>query len=648
MPPSLRPGRENNRDGGFSLIEIIVALGILSVVMVALLPQLVVGTQATGTARAISQAKGIAQGQLERMRHLPFHIAPAAGDFIDLLDYYYRDSDPTSAAAPTCTASGKYVVLSEASSGYVSPGALRCGYEPTTGAFYRTVEEAEISGYTMVIDTQFLSGETPPVAVSPLANYDTQVTGKDAPASSQIGVSVTVLYNRRGTIRPVTSYTQIAERVPSVNRIRLEADARVMDVGSVTADGVPLSLSAGLLNLTGAVSFASTAGANLAAISAALATGEHLGGAEATISAPPSLNSAATTAGGGALSTGGCAYVCWGSSSVPGVEMSAQDGLPAVGSAANPAQVLVTGLSNGGLSFGNSTTSDYLTELKLAPPLAEDPAQEVPLLRLHPLLPAARSGLRGGLPGPEACAASATSGALSYLSASGYLRTTDEENDSEVESCSVARSNTIELFPTSFAEHGVVRIELVQAKASCLVKGSTHDETATVDYEAVVEYWNGSGYTKVDPITPGPDTGKLEAAPLATSIGNDLTLGDYISSWSSVTDDEITRTEGAGVAQIKVPGIVRIVSQPVRRGSGTTPAPSSASASATETATSTPSSNESPTQTGTAEATETVSPVATASASDTGSAVPTPELADSNSAVSVTVGALSCKAEDAR
>ncbi len=637
MCRSAETRREDPQDGGFSLVEIIVALGILSIVLVALLPQLVTGIRATGTAREVSQAKGVAQGQLERMRHLPFHIAPAAGDFVDVLDYHY--SDLTAGATPTCKSGNRYVVPAEASTGFVPAGAPRCDYEPATGAFYRTVErhsaEAGLSGYTMVIDTQFLSGATPPVTVSPLPHYDTQVTGKDAPGSSQIGVTVTVLQNRRGTIRPVTSYTQIAERVPSVSRIRSEADARVLDVGSVTADGVPLSFSAGLLSLTGAVSFASTAGANLAAISAALATGEHLGGAEKTLSAPPSLNSPAKVAGSGAMSTGGCSYACWGQSSVPGVAMSAQNGLPIVGSAANPAQSLMTGLSNDGLTFGNSTIGDYLTKLQLAPPL----------LRLDPSHASAPSGLSG-------CAAG-TSGTSAFLSASGYLRTTDEEDNSEVESCAVARSTPIELFPTSFAEHGVVRVQLMRAKASCQVEGSAHDETATVDYKAVVKYWNGSGYTTAGTVEPGSTTDFLESVPLTTSVGDGLTLGDYISSWSSVTDDEVAKTETAGVARVKVPGIVRIVSQPVRRSSGDTPA-ASASAAATETSTPTPAATptSSPTSTASPSAAPTstgsASPAATASTPASPSAAPTNEPADASSAVSVTVGALSCKAEDAR
>ena len=77
------------RDDGFTLIEIVVALAIVMVVAASLLPQLVAGIQATSTARTVSQAKGVLQGELDRMRNLPFYISPAAGPQRDVLDYYF-------------------------------------------------------------------------------------------------------------------------------------------------------------------------------------------------------------------------------------------------------------------------------------------------------------------------------------------------------------------------------------------------------------------------------------------------------------------------------------------------------------------------------------------------------------------------------
>ncbi len=66
---------------------------IVTLLIVVTLPQLLVGMSSNDVARKSLQEKGFAQAELERMRNLPFHIAPAAGDFIDVLDRFYPRPD---------------------------------------------------------------------------------------------------------------------------------------------------------------------------------------------------------------------------------------------------------------------------------------------------------------------------------------------------------------------------------------------------------------------------------------------------------------------------------------------------------------------------------------------------------------------------
>ena len=206
-----RPARS---DAGFTLVEVMVALGVLVVLLTALLPQLVVGIRSTATAQTITQAKGVAQGQLERMRSMPYHVGRAAGPYLDVLDRYFTNLAP--APAIICESGGKYLAPSTSWSGYVAD-ASRCDYEPRSGPFYRYVVPHPatgpdpFAGFEVVVATQFLDGDTPPGVVTPVAPYDTQTAGRDRPASSQIGVTVTVLQPRGGTVRPVTTYTQIAD-----------------------------------------------------------------------------------------------------------------------------------------------------------------------------------------------------------------------------------------------------------------------------------------------------------------------------------------------------------------------------------------------------------------------------------------------------
>ena len=544
------------------MIEIIVALGVFAVVLVALLPQLIVGIKATGTARVVSQAKGVGQGQLERLRHLPFHIAPAAGDYVDVLDRYFPDL--TAGFTATCNNAGGYVTPASAWTGSVAAGAARCDYEPTTGAFYRTVTttagDAGIRAFTVVTDVQFLTGATPPQPVAPAAGYDTGDDRYDNPPSSQVGVTVTVIYDRDGEARPVTVHSQISQRLSSPERVRAEADARVLEIGSTTASGFPVSLQAGLVHLAGAVSFGSTAQASLVSVSGELAdgdTGSASTGAKYAVQAPPLVTTTLQDSASQFLGAD-CGLACWGETQVTDFTASAEGGRPLVGSPTSPARAIIDGNTHGGVRFVNGPTTDYLPGLGLTSPLVGLDTTST-----------TASGSNG-------CA---TTGTASYLSAGGYLATSDPETSYVVESCAVGRSTAVEVLPTGLtpASKGLVRVELRRASARCLVSGEAHAATTTAEYEAVVQYWDGAAYVTAATVVQGQTTDPLAALSLDTiAVGGNRMLGDYISSWSTVTADEVVSETTGGVARLKVPGIVRIVTEPVRQHSTGTADPASA------------------------------------------------------------------------
>jgi type II secretory pathway pseudopilin PulG len=572
--------RRRRTDEGFSLLEVVVAIGVVVTVLVALLPQLIVGMKSTNTARQVTQAKGIAQGELERMRSLPFHIARDAGEFIDVLDYYFANVTP--GGTPTCTTGGQFTEPQTGWSGYVSAAATRCSYEPA-GAFYRsvrpTVAAPGLGRFVVVTDAQFLSSTLPPQPVTPPVGYTNGTTGKDVPPATQIGVTLTVFRADHATLRPVTTYTQIERRESAPVRLDGKAIVKAVEVGSVTSSAGPLSFTAGLLDLTGTLSTANEVTASQAATSAGLSSGVQDSGASATTLAPPAVNSLATTKPAGALSVGGCEYACWGATQVGPVYATAQNGLPQAGSPTAPLATMVTDAANFGFSVGNSNLSKYMPGLALIPPL----------VRLDTIAAPVPSGLSGCAPG--------AGGQTSYVTASGYLNTTapnDATAPSTVDSCAVARTTPVSLFPTVFAPRGVVRITLTRASARCRVQGSAHAASASYDYQAVVEYWNGLGYVQAATVVPGATTDPLAAVPLTTPVGVGHVLGDYIAAWSSLTAGQVTSKQGSGAAEVGLPGIVTIATQPVRQ-----------------------------------------------DAAD-------PTVADPTSGVSLTVGALSCSAEDAR
>jgi type II secretory pathway pseudopilin PulG len=529
------------------LVEIIVALGVMLTVMVAVLPQLVVGLRSAGTARLVTQAKGVAQGELERMRGMPYNVGPSAGPYVDVLDIYYPDLTPPTATPACVGTSGAFNQPQTSWTGYVPSGGARCSYEPQNGALYRSVRPAVsapgLGPFVVVTASQFLSAAVPPVAATPPAGYNTLHDATDVPPEPQIGVTVTVLRSEHGKLRPITTYTQIHRRDSNVERLHVEANLKAVEVRSVTADGGPLAFSAGQLNLVGSLSNAVTVSANLTATSASRSSGVQQSGATAAVVAPPSATLATANGAAGSLG-GGCTYACWGNTMLGPIAVTAKDGYPTAGSRIAPLQTMVTGSTNSGFSVGNSDQSEYLSKLELLPnaqPVSVDTTTQRP------------SGLS-----PTTCAAGSGGTQDSYVTASGYLQT----QAASVESCAVARTSTISLFPTNSAPKGVVRIELQNASANCRLDSKV--ASSSFGYAATVQYWNDTirQYVSV-PIIKGA-LNPLALVPLSTQVGGGRTLGDYIESWSSLTDAQVTSVKTAGEVSVTLPSVVSITTKPVR------------------------------------------------------------------------------------
>jgi type II secretory pathway pseudopilin PulG len=550
----VRAGDPRATAAGFTLVEVMVALGIVTLVLLALVPQLVVGIRSTGVAREITQTKGIAQGQIERMHNLPFHVAREAGQFVDVLDRYYPNRS-TSPSGLTCTgADGNLVPPAVSATGFVAGTGARCSYEPPADtAFYRVVEKRSdpaMGDHTIVVDTQFLSDGTPPAAVVPDSTYNSQTTGKDNPPSNQIGVTVAVFSHRFPTRKPVTLYTQIASQPPTFTRLRGRSGVRVLEIGSATLDGtnpVPLSLAGGVVNISGSVSTASKVTLNRGALTVTRGTGATAYGLSAVAGAPPAATTALQSLTADELPEG-CVLVCWGASQLNSVLVSSDNGLPTVGSTDSPARAAVTGATNNGLSFGNAVAAaDYDGSLDFA-------GNPINLVRLDT---AASRSARTVSP----CADPGSA----YIAGAGYVVSTA----TEVQSCAAASATVVEMFPTTTASNGVVRIELVAASARCQVQGATHVGTAAYDYQVVVDYWDNSlgssgGYRTVGPITATTTTDLLADVDMTTPVGAGKQLGDYISSWSSVTPGRVKEVDGANVAEVSIPGVVTISTQPTR------------------------------------------------------------------------------------
>ena len=583
----MTPEPPRRTDDGFTLIEVMVSVGIFVVVMVAVLSQVLIGIRGSARANEVTELKGVVEAQMELMRNLPWHVAPSAEQRIDILDRYFPDVEPPAGPVECGTAAAPQLPDSDSWTGYVDPpGAAssrpRCSYEPQKGAFYRSVETvnpSEPASYVLVIDVQFLRSTLPvsPAAYGPVpaeeppTDYDSDVVNKDAPVSTQVGVTVTAFDRRTSPLKAVSDYTQIAEAVRAPQRVQAVANATAVELSGVTTDARSVSVRAGVLELGGFLSRVSTGTARLDAVDARIAGEPPAGLVAGPLAAPPSSSLAARLAGPGAVPTGNAcaaAYICWGSSSTSALNVVASNGLPAVGSSAlsaagypltsdppAPVGASLTPTSAAALQFDTTLTAErgrYAAGLALS---ATDPLVRV-------------SGTAATLSG---CG---TSSAGSLL-AQGYLGSTT----TAVKACAEAGSATISLFPTKSRAAGILDVSLTYSRAMCsAAHGGAFAPAADYSVKVQVWRWSQTGYSAVPETftmaaTKRPtdaDRARLQAL-LAIPVDEaGQTLASYVDSWSLGDPQATTAAATAGstmlTASATVPGALALMSTTLRTG----------------------------------------------------------------------------------
>jgi type II secretory pathway pseudopilin PulG len=564
-------------------LEIIVAISLLGILLTAVGPQFISSNRATYRAKLLSQAKGVIQGQLDTMRALPFRVAPAAGDYLDVLDTYYRNLTAPG-TAPACGSASLPAQPLASWTGYVSAASsARCGYEPA-GAFYRYIVPVGTQGippgFAVVVDTQFISATTPSTVLAPASTYNSQIAGRDRAPVQQIGVTATALFSDHGVWKPVTVYTQIASHTPASPQIKLAAGATAIELGSAAPGGLEtLTMAGGQLELTGSLFNTSEVRASLTSIGAANSSAGKQSGAALAVSAPYT-NLINLNTGQGDL-VAGCSSICWGASVITPFELSAANGLPRAGVGGipgllNPVQTLLPdNVTRDGFQFRTGSVTlpglqTTLVSLDATPPVGE---------LLTDLVPS----LLGGL---YLCAPSLT-GPVSHVTSAGYLNSTDETNATSplsVDACGGGRTNVVRVLPTTLAPDGLIRIK-VRSSARCQVSTAAHTPTATADYRAEVEYWKwtpalldifgivilpGHGdYVSAGVIDEDTATDPLASVnPDTIRVSDTNFLGDYVESWAGLiktgTQKSVTTSPTGGTASLTVPGVVTVQTKPVR------------------------------------------------------------------------------------
>lgn len=314
-----------DRDSGFSLIEIVVAMGLLGVVLVASLPMFLSMVRSTGVTKQQTQAKNLSQERLEQVRDLRFHVANQNGPYLDLLDVYYTDAR-TGYARPAVT------VGSDTLTGqYVSTGGGTNG-EPAA-PYYRVAigALAGAPGFSQVVTAQFLGPDgLTPVPRTRFENaYNSQLPGVDSPPTLTLGLTVITTWDQAGQTKRFRTYTQVTETRPDRPVIQSQARAVAVELSSTAADGSGLVLQGGVASLDGSQSSGSAVSGYTTGALARRSGTSVVEGRKATFQLPTNPVVLSDAGSGAAQTSGGaCTWFGFGRTSVDNVTGDVAGGLP--------------------------------------------------------------------------------------------------------------------------------------------------------------------------------------------------------------------------------------------------------------------------------------------------------------------------------
>jgi prepilin-type N-terminal cleavage/methylation domain-containing protein len=520
------------RDDGFTLIEVLVAFLIIAIVAAAGTTLTVRGLRATLDAKQLSQAKNLVSEQVEQMRGLPYAVANTTNTSkVDVLDRYFPNL--TAAGAPTCSAdAATWIANKSAWSGFVSV-ADRCPFEPSNGAFYRTVVDPSVSGASptaVVVATQFLglasgTGADAP-SITPPTGYAWDATGLDTPASAQIAAHVTAVYGPPGaTAKHTTSRTDIADRRAGPPLVSAETNAAAVVVDGTLATGGSQRLELGTVAGNGGVTAITKAAVEAVGASMQTDTG-RIDGAAQLASSPGSVSGSAV---GSALSSGGLSI---GATKTSGVSATSTVSDPGYGTAVGSA-------ASGSFSVDQIDESVGLD--------ATDPIVKVDASLGIP-------GMPGGGTCPSATSSNSVAGA-------GWMNT--GTSPLTLGACAQSEAATVQLFPTAGAPDGLIQAEASDVLAHCAISGST--PTATTSGTVKVRWLIGSPttYSSWTVIDLGSST-PLPA--LTTPLAGGKTIGDYVDGWAAFSGaGQTTATADGRAATARVPAALTLSTVPLRK-----------------------------------------------------------------------------------
>ena len=536
MTTAERARRAREREDGFTIIEVMVALIVFALIAGAAAAMLVGGTKAAVVTRMDTGAKELGQQQLEAMRNL-LHQPDGGSDSsaVELLKKYFPAYSSTSVGCGV--------------TGYVAAGVTRCTSDgdPTSGAFYRTVIDpvTGFSKYKQYVTVDFMDKDRNPVKVD--STYS-----PSAPPSIFMGIGIQTIWQVGTMSKSFYLSAFIPSTSPASPETTYAAHATALMLQGMLDASRTATAAAGVLDLSGSLTLGATASSSAQGGYAFIDGGSRVDGSVKVSSVPPSDSGApySHTDSSPAILLDGTNQIAYiNSPSYSGVGAWTTNGLPTSGSSGTPVTGYVPKQGSGqrDVSFNNDASPDALLQISSGPLV----------------------WVTQGATGDPVPAADSTANSVR---ATGYATTTATSGATRhaVSTTVTARTQTIHLLPTSFAPNGLVQIRLVSSSLTCKTDGQTAPQPG-VTYTAYVSFWedktatnweydNGSwtleapatsaGYTSYLTLSNAQSTDPLRTAPLSqilvgSNVGVQLSLSQYIASWQSLTS-----AESAAVGQV--------------------------------------------------------------------------------------------------
>ncbi|MGB8651572.1 MAG: prepilin-type N-terminal cleavage/methylation domain-containing protein [Mycobacteriales bacterium] len=539
------------RDEGFTLVEVMIAMGLALLVLTAALPALLSMLKSSVTVKRDTQAKNLSQERLEQMRDLRFHIDRQNGPFLDLLDIYYTNaksaSPTTSITVGGTTLTGKYVATGAAAAGEPAAPFYRVTTGPIAGA----------TRFTQTIDAQFLAPDGSVIPASRFQDvYDSQTAGKDQAPSLMLGVTVITRWADGVKSKSFRTYTRITDGRTAAPVIQTQGRAVAIDISSTSADGGTLQLQEGVATADGSQSSGSTV-AGYATGAIATRTGQS---AVTALGSEFNLPTQAVTSFGSSSpqSGSGCSWYGFGRSSVTDVTGDVSSGLPKAPAdvdAATPSNRLSASVNDNSGTGCGLLSYDNLAGGGVERPSSDSVGYEMgdaPYVKIPDLF----SG-----------SASAISGA-SYVS-SNALTSVPQKS---IAGASAFITRQVILFPRNpeSGGKGLVSVTMSQASVDCGSSG-----TATGKYALTLGWWGrGSAdasarwhtatwnYDSSVGATPTLSSGSDTWSPTTTVLGNGLTLDQLVGASLSGSGPAVVNTGATTGLRGFTDGILSLTTAP--------------------------------------------------------------------------------------